>query len=614
MDYPTQNNTQSYDISLSTLNERVSFGHKLYVAAWSIEILAAIVGLSVAIAMTFSSLEHLKNSGMTEFEVMSEVVLGSIPFVMVAIVELLKIPMVYLIYTSPSFKQKAAFSAILIGLTFITFETVAGGFERQYSAITKKVSAPIEEVRANNEQIAILEKQNRQLESTSETTVSNKYKELRSTARDELKIAEKDIDQQIIEIQSGPEGEQLKLKKEKLDKITGQKDKEVELLMSNAKQSSKDSNEYLKTIRDSIKEKQLRVDKNNQIIEKNPIFCFGPCATAKDENKSLLLEIRKLDEELRNSRFDVTTEINSINAKYQNQIDELQREIDELNHVVLRKNTSNFQVDSLNKEKEAARSLFQEKVKEYNQLEAEEKESLKEINVRSKTNKEKIRQYIERNETIKATLDNLASATQLYRFAKYWKQAFTPEKHCVEYKDGLEKAENTEKDQPGLNVFEKLFSSNIESECIRYENSKRVLIQDITEDDVTKVAFVWYGSLALLVSIMGVVVAYGAFVLKYPRKKHYMREEYRWSLSKTMRNWFAAMIKKARKPRPTKEIPVEVVKEVPVDKVAFKEVPIEVVKKEVVHTPIYTNDPELLKFGTTKIKDVLKDKEKDTGE
>ena len=52
---------------------------------------------------------------------------------------------------------------------------------------------------------------------------------------------------------------------------------------------------------------------------------------------------------------------------------------------------------------------------------------------------------------------------------------------------------------------------------------------------------------------------------------------------------------------------VEVVKEVPVDKVVIQEVPVEVVKKEVIHVPIYTNDPDLIKFGTTKVKDIMDD-------
>ena len=53
----------------------------------------------------------------------------------------------------------------------------------------------------------------------------------------------------------------------------------------------------------------------------------------------------------------------------------------------------------------------------------------------------------------------------------------------------------------------------------------------------------------------------------------------------------------------------EIVKEiVEVDKVVYKEVPKEVVRKEVIHVPIYTNDPDLIKFGTTKVKDILDDK------
>ena len=51
----------------------------------------------------------------------------------------------------------------------------------------------------------------------------------------------------------------------------------------------------------------------------------------------------------------------------------------------------------------------------------------------------------------------------------------------------------------------------------------------------------------------------------------------------------------------------EVIKEVPVNKVEIKEVPVEVIRKEVIHVPIYTNDPDLIKFGTTKVKKILDD-------
>ena len=52
----------------------------------------------------------------------------------------------------------------------------------------------------------------------------------------------------------------------------------------------------------------------------------------------------------------------------------------------------------------------------------------------------------------------------------------------------------------------------------------------------------------------------------------------------------------------------EVKVDVPVEKIVVQEVPVEVIKKEVVHVPIYTNDPDLIKFGTTKAKDITGDK------
>ena len=49
----------------------------------------------------------------------------------------------------------------------------------------------------------------------------------------------------------------------------------------------------------------------------------------------------------------------------------------------------------------------------------------------------------------------------------------------------------------------------------------------------------------------------------------------------------------------------EVKVDVPVDKIVIQEVPVEVIKKEVVHVPIYTNDPDILNFGTPKVKNIV---------
>ena len=47
-----------------------------------------------------------------------------------------------------------------------------------------------------------------------------------------------------------------------------------------------------------------------------------------------------------------------------------------------------------------------------------------------------------------------------------------------------------------------------------------------------------------------------------------------------------------------------------VPKIVEVPVPFEVIKKEIVHYPIFTNDPDYLKFSKTKFTDLVADKKK----
>ena len=601
--YPETNlpSDQQPKIQLSTINERKSFGSKLYVAAWVIEILAALIGLAVSVVMAFQSHDTFSIDGVVNFEEWSDIILGSIPFFMVAVVELLKIPMVYLIYTSPSFKLKVAFSLILAGLTFITFETVASGFERQYTAVTEKVRYPVREIKLLDTELQNIEKSIIELKSTDANSITEDFSNIRNTLRIQTNKRIQDLEKQIVEIQSGPEGDKLKLKESQLKDIETQRDREINLVNATASQSSDNAKEQTRAIRDEIRDIRRRIDKNKEIIGEG--FCFiGPCVDAKTENKNYQQKITELENELKTYRFNINDELSSINAKYENQIDSIKKEINALNEKILAKKSNNFQVDSLRNDIKKINDEFQIKL---TSIDTDEKTKKEELKVSEQTLKDKSQRREEIFQLIEdknKNLETFAATTQLYRFAKYWKQ-FWNEDICIKYEEG--KTSNV-----SFSIVDKVLNGNQDPKCLEYKKAEKIQVSDISEDDVTEVAFVWFGSLALLVAIMGSVVAYGAFVLKYPRKKHYLREESHWSLTKTLRNLFAAWLKKMRKPRPVKNIEVEVIKEVPVDKVAFKEVPVEVVKKEVVHTPIYTNDPDLLKFGTTNIKDILKKKKK----
>jgi hypothetical protein len=112
---------------------------------------------------------------------------------------------------------------------------------------------------------------------------------------------------------------------------------------------------------------------------------------------------------------------------------------------------------------------------------------------------------------------------------------------------------------------------------------------------------------------MGIFLAFGAFILKYSGEEFKsLKKRGSGPIGRAFRKTLASRRKKYNSPKiitKIKEVEVDkIVKEtVEVDKVVYQEVPKEVVRKEVIHVPIYTNDPDLIKFGTTKVKDILDD-------
>ena len=131
----------------STAVEREYWGKKLLISAWIIEIIAAFIGLMIAWSMGLQTYQVYTKGGI-DFPIGKtfDLFLAALPFVMVASVELLKIPFSYLIYINRNKKVKRVFSVVLVLVTFITFETLLTGFERQYANITTEVDIPRNEL------------------------------------------------------------------------------------------------------------------------------------------------------------------------------------------------------------------------------------------------------------------------------------------------------------------------------------------------------------------------------------------------------------------------------------------------------------------------------------
>ena len=113
-------------------SQTVEQGIFLKRAAWTVEIILAIIGCLIGVLMIVkyqsNPEEVTTTSGMIGFTADS-LMMGLI-FFMVGIIELTKIPLASAVYYSRTFYIRTIFLIALIAVNVSTFETVVAGFER----------------------------------------------------------------------------------------------------------------------------------------------------------------------------------------------------------------------------------------------------------------------------------------------------------------------------------------------------------------------------------------------------------------------------------------------------------------------------------------------------
>ena len=133
---------------------------------------------------------------------------------------------------------------------------------------------------------------------------------------------------------------------------------------------------------------------------------------------------------------------------------------------------------------------------------------------------------------------------------------------------------------------------------------------ELTQEDIDTAFWLWFGFLAFIISIIGTLVAFAGLHLMDERM-HEIRNQplnrrntLRYRFAKffvVLTKYFSASIKSKLKPKIVekiveKEVKVEVDRPVYEEKIVYQkvEVPKEVTRKEIVHVPLWTQDPDLL--------------------
>jgi len=113
------------------IEDRRKAGRFLYRLAWCVEIGAASIGLALAWYFLYIQLDLSRSpDGSLSTNDLLLAFVAAIPFVMVAVVELTKIPFAYACYLSTSRMARYVFTSALFILSIITFETFSNGFQQ----------------------------------------------------------------------------------------------------------------------------------------------------------------------------------------------------------------------------------------------------------------------------------------------------------------------------------------------------------------------------------------------------------------------------------------------------------------------------------------------------
>ena len=573
---------KDYDVKA----EKKFWGKKLIIAAWSFEVVAAFIGLMIAWAQGFETYiaYQEQNNGVFPTSKFFDIFIAALPFIMVAGVELLKIPFAYLVYINTNKVVRVVFSIVLVGVTFITFETLFTGFERQFNNTTAKVQILKNQIEYASIELIQKNKEINQLKNISTNDIYQTYSDNREKAQKEyfgdVAILKKRLDQNIS---LDPDNIQLHLTIEQLqrdiDQLKSDRGEEIKAFEKNII-SQRDDVINTKNKKDEYLENLVKKEKALQqslFIRKEQLGLFSGLSQEVQEYQSRIVFTRDEIPKVRKLVDKYTTSIQIINDKltkgvlkirnqFSEKIDSISRHITKLksDDIEGRKGIQKVLIDSINIEKIKREQKYLNNLEKIDEWKITQEQGLK-------TKKNLISSMIAHSISLKERINDLSNRvneavvnTQVYRIAQSY--------------FGKEKA------------------------------------VDITKEQVTFIATIWFGSLAGVVSSMGIFLAMGGFILIHhkERKKENNNDGI---FSKSILLLLNALKNKVIKPQIIEkiikiEVPVEIIKEVPVDRIVFKDrevikrVEVEKIVTKEVEVPIfkrvtkyltrYTNDPNLL--------------------
>ena len=558
--------------------ERVRAARFLYFFAWALEITAVIIGLAIGLSIILSSLESMqvaKGTSGLSFAESTNTFIAAVPLLMVAMVEISKIPLTEAFYGTSSRMWKWILGFALLFVAMITFESALNGFERGYSMLMYSISDDQKELFTIDEQVAKIDADRAELQALTaesiDTEFNNRYAELFKQSNEQKRLVTTQIDLLRGSIKSeAVDNLRIRLDDAKAEKqrlLQAQSD-EMQRLTRTYSASGADVSEEVATQRRSYQEQIAREERR-----------------LADFNKSLRIEVEKA--------FILTKA--SVRAEWEERITLQERKIENLREELNSLGTLE-RLESIREQEQRAKSLAMARSNQSIALVDQQIQELSDsiarsIGAREKDIEENVAVYQEQLRGLDTEFQTQLAVIEDSRDASYVRLANNTEilDQKSEEKDSLE----TKRIDLERQINKKVADNQWCRIATWFSDEDSPARVDKTL--VSLVATVWSASLALLIAIMGILLCLASLVLADPRfvDKNKETEERARGLSQAQKFWRTlrwAFVARRRSQQKRVEI-------VEVDKVVFKEIPVETVKKEFVHIPFYTNDEKLLNLS-----------------
>ena len=525
-------------------------------AAWTVEVVAVLLGLAISVAVGFDGWASLQNSQRTEADVWINIGISSAPFLLVALVEMTKIPMSGAAYYATRWYWRVMFTLGLLFVAFVTFETMFNGLERNFASLKYSMDIKMDEYTLLQEQFHDLEAEKSVAEELTLDSIEEAY-------NSRLAAIYRDFDKAIVAIDNRYASQlqatsdefiqEKRADKERLNNdLTALKERhaaELQLAADRVTDSVEQAQKALDakrlTIQRQYQARTREIDTLNREMADLSALDFTKrgrlqeqLAVATEARQALSVRLSDLVDESATSsvssseaalRSRQTAEINAISEKIEEVSNELEKALGD-------RKAAN---EDLN------RRIAQEKApvlrkREVQLTQAEEwrEGRLKELENRSLKIQDLNSQISSRAAemtSLRGEINTEGRGNQVYRMA-------------ASYYD-------------------------------------RDNIAELSPGEIAFVATVWFGSLATIVACAGIVLAFGSYAVKAPPK---LKSNYRHTF-RHLRMLIAAIKLQKRKVR---EVEVEVVKEVEVIKTIQVPGPERIVDREVkVREEVYVPVP-----------------------